>query len=183
MVGIHLMVRLHHPPCDVEGIMNHVVDCLSRYYETDGPADTPVDHEFVSADVQLDPDGELLPIEWYVELCTAVLRQSCCLTNKVEQRALESAQMNKGATTAHIEQSEDDPLAIESGANGPSLRITIEKDIDLTSIACKAYRNNPLFAKILSHPEVHPHFGICDQLIWPKTRWAATSYVSPDSHT
>ena len=78
--------------------------------------------------------------------------------------------MNKGTTIAHIEQSEDNPLAIESGANGPSLCITIEKDNDLMSIACKAYRDDPLFAKILSHPEAHPHFRIRDQLIWTKNQ-------------
>ena len=61
---------IHH----VEGIMNRMADCLSCYYETDGPANTPADHEFVSADVRLDPDGELLPIKQYIELCTAELR-------------------------------------------------------------------------------------------------------------
>ena len=76
--------------------------------------------------------------------------------------------MNEGATTAHIKQSEDEPLAIESGANGPSLHTTIERDIDLMSIARKTYCDDPLFAKILIHPEVHPFFGIHDQLIWTK---------------
>ena len=110
----------------------------------------------------------MLPIKQYIELRTAVLRQSCRLADKVKQRTLESTQMNEGATTAHIKQSEDDPLAIELGANGPSLHTTIERDIDLASIAHKAYRDDPLFAKILSHPEAHPHFRICDQLIWTK---------------
>ena len=145
--------------------MNQVTDCLSCYYETDGPDNTPVDHKFVSADVQLDPDGELLLIKWYVKLCIAMLRRSHHLANKVKQRTLNSTQMNEGAASAPIEQSEDKPLAIESGANGPSLHTTVEQDIDLSGIVCKAYCDDLLFAKILSHPEVHPCFGICDQLI------------------
>ena len=112
----------------------------------------------------------MLTIERYIELSTAMLRRSRRLANKVEQRTLESAQMNEGAITAHIGQSEDNPLAIELGANGPSICITVEKDIDLASIARKAYRNDPLFVKILSHPKVHPRFGIHDQLIWTKNQ-------------
>jgi len=30
----------------VDGVMNQVVDCLSHYYETDGPEDNHLDHEF-----------------------------------------------------------------------------------------------------------------------------------------
>ena len=78
--------------------------------------------------------------------------------------------MNEGAATAPIKQSDGEPLAIDSGANGQSLHTTVERDINLTSIACKAYRDDPLFTKILSHPEAHPHFGIHDQLIWTKNQ-------------
>src|SRR6266481_2396315 len=56
----------------VDGMSNRVVDCLSCYYESDYPDDKHPDHEFMSADARLDPDAELLPVQRYVELCSAV---------------------------------------------------------------------------------------------------------------
>ena len=53
---------------------NRVADCLSRYYESDYLDDKHPDHEFVSADARLDLDTELLPVQRYVELRSAVAR-------------------------------------------------------------------------------------------------------------
>src|SRR6266481_4257487 len=50
----------------VAGPTNWVADCLSCYYETDGPDDQHPACEFVSADAWLDPDMETLPVQWYV---------------------------------------------------------------------------------------------------------------------
>ena len=50
--------------------MNRVADCLSWYYENDGPDDHHPDHDFVLADAKLDPDGELIPIKRYAEMRT-----------------------------------------------------------------------------------------------------------------
>ncbi len=83
----------------MDGVTNRVVDCLSCYYETDGPDDNHQEHEFVSADSRLDMDGELLPIQWYVELCTAAARRSRRLAERVEQRVLDSDVMNDNAVT------------------------------------------------------------------------------------
>ena len=45
----------------VKGQYNIVADCLSRYYSSDLPGETHVDHQYVAADVRLDPDGGDLP--------------------------------------------------------------------------------------------------------------------------
>ena len=59
--------------------MNHVADCLSRYYKSDGPDDQHPDHDFMSADAKLNPNGELIPVQRYAEMCTAAARRSTCL--------------------------------------------------------------------------------------------------------
>ena len=69
----------------MDGVTNRVVDCLTCYYETGGPGNQHLDHEFMSSDMRLDPDGDLLPVQWYVELCTAAARWSHCLAEQVEQ--------------------------------------------------------------------------------------------------
>ena len=69
----------------VDGDMNRVADCLSHYYENDGPDDHHLDHDFVSTDAKLDSDGELVPVQRYADMHTAATRWSTCLVEKAEQ--------------------------------------------------------------------------------------------------
>ena len=108
----------------MDGTDNRVADCLSRYYEAGGPEDHHPDHDFVSADAKLDPDGELLPIQHYVELRSAVARQSRHLAEQMEQRVLDSIQLNAESSPIPVRPDKDDsPLAIWAGADGQSLRM------------------------------------------------------------
>ena len=66
--------------------------------------------------------------------------------------------------------SDDDPPAFTSGADGQSLRVSIERDVNLARLVQAHYHKDPLFMKVLHHPEVHPHFGIKDRLIWTKNQ-------------
>ena len=111
-----------------------MADCLSRYYETDGPGDKHPDHEFVSTDAQLDPDGELLPVRRYVKVHAATARRSRHLAEKLEQHVLESDQMNEWPRESTVQPvvsentpPDQPPLAIKSGADGESLRAHIEQ--------------------------------------------------------
>ena len=105
---------------------NRVADCLSRYYETDRPDETHLAHEFVSADAKLDPEAELLPVQWYIEIHSAAARQSHHLAGRVKQRVLDSAELNQGTTEVPSEPSDDAPLAFESGVDGQSLHTHVE---------------------------------------------------------
>ena len=60
----------------MDGDTNCVADCLSQYYENDGPDDHHPDHDFMSANTKLDPDRKLIPIQRYTEMHTAATRQS-----------------------------------------------------------------------------------------------------------
>src|SRR6266481_3360103 len=84
----------------VAGPTNRVADCLSCYYETDGPDEQHLACEFVSADARLDPDRETLPVQWYVELRSTAARQSCRLAERVKQQIVDSEQMNERALDA-----------------------------------------------------------------------------------
>ena len=110
-----------------------MADCLSRYYESDSPDDHHPDHDFVSADAKLDPDGELVPVQRYTEMHTAATRWSTHLAEKAEQRVLDSDQMNNQVDDSVTNpDSDDDPPAFTSGADGQSLRVCIERDFNLT---------------------------------------------------
>ena len=121
------------------------------------------------SDVKLDPDRELIPVQQYTELCTAATRQSACLAEKAEQQVLNSDQMNNQVndTVADLD-SDDDPPAFMSGADGQSLCVFVERDGNLMWLVQAHYHKDSLFMKILYHLEVHPHFGIRDWLICTK---------------
>jgi len=102
---------------------------------------------------------------------TAATRWSTHLVEKAEQRVLKSDQMNKGAVNPVDNPNADpDPLAFMSRADMQSLCVRIERDINLTCLMQGHYHKDPLFMKVFSHPEVHPHFRIKDQLIWTKNQ-------------
>ena len=65
---------------------------------------------------------------------------------------------------------DDSPLAIQAGTDGQSLRTHIERQVDLARIVRKHYREDPVFTKILVHPDAHQRFGVCDGLIWTKNQ-------------
>ena len=60
----------------VDGVDDKVADCLSCYYENDMSEDNHSENTYVNADMRLDPDGELLPTDHYMELCAAATRRS-----------------------------------------------------------------------------------------------------------
>ena len=144
----------------VDGDMNRVADCLSRYYENDSPDDHHLDHDFMSADAKLDPDGELIPVKRYAEMRTTATRWSTRLAEKTEQQVLDSDQMNNQVDDAVTDpDSDDDPPAFTSGADGQSLRISVERDVNLAWLVQAHYHKDPLFMKVLHHPEAHPRIG------------------------
>ena len=119
----------------MDGDTNRVADCLSWYYESDGPDDHHPDHDFMSADAKLDPNRELIAVQRYAEMHTAATRRSTCLAEKAEQRVLDSDQMNNQVDdTVTDPDSDDDPPAFMSGANGQSLCVCVERDINLVRL-------------------------------------------------
>ena len=119
----------------MDGTNNQVADCLSGYYEADGPEDHHPDHDFGSADAKLDPNRDLLPIQRYVKLRSVVARQSCCLAEQTEQHVLNSVQLNTESSPIPMGPDNDDlPLAIWAGADGQSLCTHVERQVDLACI-------------------------------------------------
>ena len=67
--------RFNYIIMHVDGVDNKVADCLSRYYENDMSEDNHSENTYVNADITLDPDGELLPTDQYMELRAAATRR------------------------------------------------------------------------------------------------------------
>ena len=66
----------------VDGTQNQVADSLSCYYEYDTIEDEHPNSEFVKVDELLDLDGDLAPIQQFVEIWHNVIRRSQRLQEK-----------------------------------------------------------------------------------------------------
>jgi Integrase zinc binding domain len=160
----------------VDGVDNKVADCLSRYYENDTGEESHPEHIYVNADARLDPDGELLPTDRYIELKkTAARRQSSRLAEKKEARIIESEEMNNSAQRALPEDmlpsKDDDDIAVTAASSDSmTLRTKVESSMDLPKILRDAYHKDTMFSKIMAHPGAHKKFGIQDGVIWTKNQ-------------
>jgi hypothetical protein len=109
----------------------------------------------VNADARLDPDGELLPTNRYMELKTAATRRSNCLTKKKEAWIVESEEMNDSAQRVLLEETppseDDDDIAVTTASSdGTTLRTKFEGSIDLPKILQESYRKGAMFSKIMA---------------------------------
>ena len=85
---------------------------------------THLDNTYVNADIQLDPDGELLPTDCYTELHAAVARWSRCLAERQESHHIEAEILNAGdKKPLPLENTSptDDVTAISAGNDSKSL--------------------------------------------------------------
>ena len=92
--------------------------------------DNHSENTYVNADIRLDPDGELLPTDHYMELHAAAARWSKQLTEWQESRHIEAEILNasdKQSPPSEDTSSADDVTAIAAGNDGKSLWTHVEE--------------------------------------------------------
>ena len=157
----------------IDGVDNKVVDCLSHYYENNMSDDTHLDNTYVNTGIWLDPDGELLPTDHYMEVHAAVTRQSKCLAKRQESHHIKAEILNasdKGSLPSENTTSADDVTAIAAGNDGKSLQTHVEETMDLWAIIKNAYHKDMISARIVTQLDAHPRFSIWEGLIWMKNQ-------------
>ena len=88
----------------VDGTWNQVADSLSRYYEYNTIEDKYPNSEFGKADEILDPDGDLAPVQRFIEIQSQVIRRSQRLQERTPTARLESQMLNETFNNIPIEQ-------------------------------------------------------------------------------
>ena len=165
--------RFNYTIMHVDGMDNKVADCLSCYYENDTSEDNHSENTYVNADIRLDPDGELLPTDCYMELCAAVTRWSKQLAKRQESHHIEAKILNAGdrqSPPSKDTSSIDDITAIAAGNDSKSLQTHVEETMDLRAIVKNAYCKDTICVKIIAQPDAYPRFGIQEGLIWTKNQ-------------
>ena len=165
--------RFNYTIMRIDGVDNKVVDCLSCYYENDTSDNNHSENTYVNADIRLDPDGELLPTDCYMELHAAMTRQSKYLTERQESHHIEAEILNasdKKSPPSEDTSLTDDVTAIAAGNDSKSLQTYIEETMDLQAIVKNTYHKDTICAKIITQPDDHPRFSIWEGLIWTKNQ-------------
>lgn len=169
----------------VKGENNKVADCLSRYYENDTGDDAHREEEYVHADMRIDPTGEDLPPDRFVEVHENVVeicamkedsrRRSQRLQEKLELRDVEAEEMKEadGSHAGSVSTNNASTKEITIGdmlASGPNLELdALEDDPFLESVRA-GYKADPLFKVVLESPEEYKQFFVRDGLIITRTR-------------
>ena len=134
----------------VDGVDNKVADCLSHYYENDMSDDTHSENTYVNADIWLDPDGELLPTNCYMELHAAATRPSKHLAKRQESCHIKAKILNasdKKSLPSEDTSSTADVTAIGASNDGKSLQTHVVEMMDLLAIIKNAYQKDMICAK------------------------------------
>ena len=88
----------------VDGTWNQVADSLSHYYEYNTIEDEYPNGEFVKADEILDPDRDLAPVQWFIEIWSQAIRRSQRLQERTPTVRLESQMLNETFNNIPVEQ-------------------------------------------------------------------------------
>ena len=141
-----------------------------RYYEYDTIKDEHPNSEFIEADKLLDPDGDLAPVQWFMEIQNNTIRRSQRLQEKIPAVRLESQMLNETFNNVPVEQEQEynDTIAYTSANNGKLLPTMIKKKFDLNKIIMRFYRQDKIYSRILENPKAHMRFGVKQGLIFTK---------------
>ena len=131
----------------VDGTWNQVVDSLSHYYEYDTIEDEHPNSEFIKADELLDLDGDLAPIQQFIEIQNNMIRSLQRLQEKIPAAQLESQILNETFNNVLVEQEQedDDTITYTSANNGKPLLTMIKKKIDLNKTIMKFYWQKKIY--------------------------------------
>src|SRR5882762_8049608 len=138
----------------IKGTSNKVADSLSQYYQSDMDDDIHPTYDYVTADVQLDLEGEDLPWNRVVEL-RAITTHNRTLRESTEERdtqAQELAANDRSEDDSSDNNDDDDLTLFESLAPGPELHKHVEKVSDFLDKVKKGYKEDDMFSKIIKEP-------------------------------
>ncbi|KAJ7126513.1 hypothetical protein C8R43DRAFT_958020 [Mycena crocata] len=171
------MSRFDFEITHIEGAQNKVADCLSRYYENDGADDIYLPHEYVDADVRLDPEFEHM-----TRLREKELRQedpvilARRIKHPVEDRIIEAQELHDHAEEMKYEGRDVSSVTLEEAlAAKPPNEILLAGDTQFPSDLAAAYAQDPFYSKIVANPSAFPQFTKTDNLYYINNREGVSS--------
>ena len=141
---------------------------MSHYLDYDTIEDKIPTTDFIKADEILNPDGDLVPIERFIEIQTNATRRSRQLQDHTEPAVTESKELNQIPTRplSVVVSDNDNVVATNTGNDKTLLLVKVGETFNLAKAVRHAYRKDNLYSNILEKPRAHALFGIKDNLIF-----------------
>ena len=114
MVGIPFPLQLQYHPCRWY-LKSSSRQPVTHYYEYDTIEDEYPNSEFIKVDKILDPDGDLAPIQRFIEIQNHVIRRSQRLQERTPTARPESQMLNETFNNISVEQETEDDHHLCSG--------------------------------------------------------------------
>ena len=117
---------------------------MSRYYEYNTIEDEYPNSECIKADELLDLDGDLAPVQRFVEIQNNAVRRLQRLQEKIPAAQLESQMLNVSFNNAPVEQEpeDNDTITYTSGNNRKPLLMLSEKEFNLNKTIMEFYQQD-----------------------------------------
>ena len=114
---------------------------MSCYYEYNTIEDEYPNSEFIKVDKILDLDGDLAPVQQFIEIQNNTIRRLQRLQERTPTARLESQMLNETFNNIPVEQEaeDNDTITYTSGSNGKPLLASIEKEFNLNKLIMKFY--------------------------------------------
>ncbi|KAF8237542.1 hypothetical protein L208DRAFT_1246828, partial [Tricholoma matsutake] len=151
----------------VKGTLNKVADALSRYYKHDYLTEVPELHDYMNADVCLDPEHDDLPWERLF---------------KVKEAVNMAASMEEPKDPPDGGQMGEDPTIFESRVKGTDLRMVLSHMDTFEDSIHEGYLMDPWFKKLKEKITIHPTFRECDRFIWAKNKGGEDVVCIPNTN-
>src|SRR5215471_5139316 len=141
----------------VRGSRNTVADSLSRYHQSDSKDEPTQMHDYVNADLRLDPEGEDLPWGQIIEIRTmSIEKVKGPLKEASEDREIEAARLTEASQKDSNQESisdNDDPILFDNLLKGPELTRHVNKGQDFIKRVKSGYAHDPLLSKVALNTE------------------------------
>lgn len=150
----------------IQGILNKVSDCFSRYFENDRDGETHNYDDYVSADAKFDPEGEELPVERKKEILD--IRRE--LEQLYSQRVIGDDSEERTREAAALYENREDPRPMEPADHKSPLPTLMSGTTEWRRQLRDGYAEDALFSKVQRAIGEHPSFTTRDDILWTKNR-------------
>lgn len=154
----------------VEGPINKVGDCLSRYFESDSPEESHELYEYVQADYRLDPHGVDIPRARAIEMSgmIAMSLHQMITRSKAKAALVKDVVLPRQLEVERLAAPPAPDVDVVPTAQNQQeeLGAFLGTEEEMVAAIKDGYHHDPFWQKVIGAPEAHRRFTMHDGIIY-----------------